>query len=111
MPAHDPKNTRADGYRQVYANSYNFQFNGNDLVMNFGILHDLGKPKDGMEQQVSVIVNQVGLKTLALFLSGIVRGFETSTGTTIPVPPDTQTILDKMQADAAIAQAQRAVKS
>lgn len=111
MPVQDPKNTQAKDYRHVYANTYNFQFNGSDLVMTFGILHDLTKPKDGMEQQVSVIVNQMGLKTLSLFLSAMVTGFEEANGVTIPVSPDTQSMIDKMHADAAIAKAQRSLKS
>lgn len=110
MTGTSTKNTRSNDFRQVYANTYNFQFNGIDLVMKFGILHELANPSGGMEEQVSVIVNLSGMKTLALFLSAMTDAHEAATGTKIPLSPETQATLAKIQLDIDAARARQSTK-
>lgn len=91
--------TRSPDHRFVYANSFNVQFNGADLVLGLGVLNDLGDPKAGAEVQVSVAMTATGMKALAVTLMTIVKHFEKSSGNIIPVSPETQALLDKADRD------------
>lgn len=90
-------NSRISGFRTHYTNAFGIQFNGNELIAYFGILHDIGNPADGFEEQTALAMSPSNMKALALTLSKIVDQYELL-NSPIPLSPEFYEFIAHMDA-------------
>jgi len=91
-----PNNTRAEGFRYVYANTVGVQFMGPDGILTFSVFRNPADDKEGAEEQVAIGMNAPAIKALAITLSRVIENFEKAAGSEIPTNPELTASLDKM---------------
>ena len=85
MDSFDPKNTKARDFRVCYANAVGIQFSGNDMILKFGVMHNVGDEGAGLEEQVAVGMSPSTAKALMYSLQQILAHYETTNKVTIPM--------------------------
>lgn len=90
-------NTRANGFRTVFANAFSMKVTGADGVVTFGIQTEPGNPENPMEEQVAIAMTPAGMKTVAVLLSAITEAMEKQSGTEIPLSDATKRIVSDVE--------------